>query len=494
METKFVILNEFAGIAKKLKYQDSRWIKINQGSTRDITEKNARDIIDQNFPEFFKKHNLEELKNELESFHRASEEEDAKKREQLGWGYYNDESDFIRDMNRRKRLFSVKASGSITRTNGRTDLLSTLRVLADQYSRQTASKDLCSAKIQDHLNVVVGEMADAKKEELKQKLRFDPKAPDLFDELLDAMRVTEHREIHKRAIKHYLWQIKRKLWGEEPSYHFMLVLFTNKQAFGKTGFLRQFHRPMLEVFANITADRIRDQFGGDVFENYFVACVDELSQLARTDVAQLKEFVTRKDAVQRKMYSQVHQETRQNTTLCGTTNRPINQVVYDPSGMRRWWQINLNAKDYDSMDFEQLDRWEEDEFLMFWRAIDEHNEHGYYGKRLPLYEEMLSYQDVFKAVSPIQQFVEDHGYTNLYAKRDNTHIQKKELDLDHVWEAWGGWCKATRNNPFTLLSFKNGLQELGFEIVEHRRVDKTTGQRNRAHFLVVDQNDEGGAL
>jgi hypothetical protein len=491
---QFKVLGEFPGISTKLEYSNSQWMKINLGKNRPITEKSAKDIVEAHFPGFFSRHTLEDLKNELELYRAVSEQEEAKSRENMGWGYYTDEYEFIADMNRRHRLFTVAASKAIRSVNGSTNFLSRLKVLANRYNKQTSSEDLSISNIQDSFNVFVEDVAKSKKEELKLKLRFDPSLPDRFDALLDALRVTENREIHKQAIKHYIWQVKRKLWGFEPKYHFMLILFTSKQAFGKTEFLRRFHKPLIEVFANITGSRIRDQFGQELFENYYVACFDELSQLERTDIAMLKEFVTRKEAVQRKMHSQISQENRQNTTLCGTTNRPINQIVYDPSGMRRWWQIDLNAKDFDTMDFEQIERWGSEEFLCFWKSIDEKNDSGYYGKHCSFYPEMLAHQDSFRAITPVQLFVDQSGYTHEYSRRDSSDVGHEEIELDRVWSEWVGWCKATRNNPYTFSSFKNALEEIGFQITEHRPKNKTTGQRNRAHYLVIDKKDEGDDL
>ncbi len=486
---EFVILKKFPEIVGKLGFYNSQWIKVNQGSNRAIPEWHAKNLVEKYFPTFFNEHILDELKKELERHHLQNKADIAQKRESLGWGTYANELEFIVDMNRRHQLFEVNASGSVHELNGRSMLLPKLKVLAYKYMNETHSK-LEVKNIADSLSVIIDQLAFEKKEQIRNKIAFDPSTPDRFDDLMDAMRITENREIQKNAIKHYLWQIKRKLWGHEPAYHFMLILFTNRQAFGKSWFLRQFHTPISEVYANITGDRIRDQFGADLFESYFVACFDELAQLGKTDINLLKEFVTRKNSVQRIMYSQVTKVNNQNATLCGTTNRPINQIIYDPSGMRRWWQIDLNSKDHDTMDFEKMNHWASQEFLDFWKAIDESEENGFYGRGLPLYEEMVIHQDSYKAVSPIQQFVDDFGYTQEYSKKGNDHLERDEVELEDVWQKWLGWCKGTRNTTYSSQAFKNGLQELGFQISEHRPINKTTGQRGRVHYLVVDKVKE----
>ena len=66
--------------------------------------------------------------------------------------------------------------------------------------------------------------------------------------------------------------------------------------------------------------------------------------------------------------------------------------------------------------------------------------------------------------------------------------------MDHVWGRWNGWCKATRNNPYTLQTFKIHLEEMGFAFTEHRNLNKTTGQRGRNHFLVIDDRGQGDEI
>ncbi|MBN8538354.1 MAG: hypothetical protein J0M15_14975 [Deltaproteobacteria bacterium] len=235
------IINAFPEITNKLEYFESKWFKINQNGNREITEKNARDLIEKHFPDVFNSYTLEDLKIELGNYAKLSRNEEQKKRQQNGWTDYDDETAFILHMNKRHQLFNVNASGSVMVLNGKSRLIERLRVLASRYVKETGDKEIKPASLSDHLDVIIDDMAISGKEDLKRKIAFDPHASDHFDELLSALRITDSKNIHKNAIKHYMWQVKRKLWGFEPRYHFMLILFTNRQAFGKSTFLREFH-------------------------------------------------------------------------------------------------------------------------------------------------------------------------------------------------------------------------------------------------------------
>ena len=100
---------------------------------------------------------------------------------------------------------------------------------------------------------------------------------------------------------------------------------------------------------------------------------------------------------------------------------------------------------------------------------------------------MLKYQDSFKAISPTQQFIDDAGFTHEYSRSEKQNISTEEVDLDSIWEQWLGWCRGTRNNPYTFQTFKNNLHDLGFAVIEHRPINKTSGKRNRNLFLIIDK-------
>jgi hypothetical protein len=136
-------------------------------------------------------------------------------------------------MNEVHNIFDVKASGTVRILGERSTLLERLKILAESYMRDTSDKNIKPSNLAHHLDVVIDDMKIEKKNALKNKIAFDLHAPDRFDDLVTALRITENRELNKLAIKHYIWQVKRKLWGYEPGYHFMLILMTNRQAFGR---------------------------------------------------------------------------------------------------------------------------------------------------------------------------------------------------------------------------------------------------------------------
>ena len=423
------LLEQFPELTQFISYEGDVWFKIQKKSRKEIDEVDARNIITKNVPTIFDDYTLNDIKKAFRSSAAIGKKTTL----------FESEIDFIKAVNKEHQFFDVRASGELHELNGVSAITQRLKMLAEDYNRLNKPEiRMKITSIQDALAIVVDDMRQEKLEIIKEKVKFNPKIPDRFDDLLHAMRVTENQTIHKAAIKHYIWLVKRKLNGFEPKYHFMLILYCKKQGFGKSGFLKQFHAPIQEVHTFITGDTIKDKFSVDMFTKNYAVTIDELAALESTTADELKEFVTRGAISSRRMFTEINQSFKQNATLSGTSNRPINKLIFDPTGMRRWWQIDLNTDDYQKMDFAKLDAWEKDEFLDFWRSIDENDPIGYYGGKAKMAQEMEQYQLKFRSVPPVEQFLEESNYRNEYKKKKSTKTDK--VELDKMWNEWRYLC------------------------------------------------------
>jgi hypothetical protein len=472
---------DFSDIFTKLSYDGKRWHKIGSRGKSKISEPDALKLIVKDWPQVVGNNQVLSLKKYLIN--------KSQKQQQIT---YSSEEDFIDAANNRHKLFTVTAAGMVEEASDKSAILSRLKLMASQYNSTKPAVKMNINMISDALSVLADNKRIKKLDQIKEKIKFDPALPDRFDELLNVMRVKNHRDINKAAFKHYVWLVKRKLWGWQPRYQMMLILYGKGHGMGKSGVLDQFHAPIRDIYSSITGNNIKDKFGNDLFRKFFALKIDELTALGDVDNNLLKEFVTRDSVTARRMYSEDLFKFQQNVTLSGTTNRPINHVIYDNTGMRRWWQIELDTDKYEKMDFPQLNKWEhEEEFLPFWKNVDENNEYGYYGPNAPLYKEMLDYQNTFRAIPPTEQFIDNQGYSRKHKLiGPGRKTSKEEIELNKIWSDWKQWCKDTYNTPYTQDGLKNKLIEMGFDIIEHKTRDKTTGKRKRKLFLAVDKNSD----
>ena len=337
--------------------------------------------------------NMKEIKSILYRRYRTTQEEF----EQNKIMEYEGPIDFVMKEGIEKGLFTVQANGTYTGGGEEKAIIQRLKLKANDYNNSIGSKELTADLIRAAFDVVVEEKKIEKLNKMRKELAYDSNVKADWHELLRMMRIkTSHEDFedltekHIKILKHMVWQVKRKLYLQPVKYHLCLILY-GKQGCGKSDFLRQFFAPLEEVYCLLDGNKLEDSFSNGIWESHFVGNLDELSKVKEKSIELVKQFITSTKNTGRVMFSQVHENSKQNMTLVGSTNRPLNQVIYkDYTGMRRWWQMEIN-KAFDHMDFEAI---EAEDFMSFWKSVDE-NGVGYYNQE----EDMLAYQNTFKAIN-----------------------------------------------------------------------------------------------
>ena len=383
---------------------------------------------------------------------------------------YIDETDFVEKKNLELDLFDVKASAIMIEKHGQQKIVQRLRQEAINYNRKIGENYLQVGMISDAVEIVADNIRKTKLDAFVNKVKYDETVEANWDKLIDMMRIKNDgkRELHIKAFKHIVWQIKRKLNGLECVWHLAMVLH-GKQGCGKSEFLKKFFSVLDELYLLLDGEDISDKFNAAMFQNHFVGNLDELTKLNDASMEMVKAFITRESTTERKMFSQIISAFQQNLTMVGSTNRPINKVITDFTGMRRFWQIDID-RDKHTMDFPTI---ETTEFLKYWQSIDENGD-GFYNYDE---KEMIEYQETFKAVPPIQEFIEMYGYLNDYT------VEVDWIEVVRMFDDWKDWCKKYNYKAFTINAFRGSLIESGFEIKKKR-------EGSRVRWLVKVSKEE----
>ena len=383
---------------------------------------------------------------------------------------YIDETDFVEKKNNELDLFDVKASAIMIEKHGQQKIVQRLRQEAINYNRKIGENFLQVGMISDAVEIVADDIRKTKLDAFVNKVKYDETVEADWDKLIDMMHIKNDgkRELHVKAFKHIVWQIKRKLNGLDCVWHLAMVLH-GKQGCGKSEFLKKFFSVLDDLYLLLDGEDISDKFNAAMFQNHFVGNLDELTKLNDASMEMVKAFITRESTTERKMFSQIISSFQQNLTMVGSTNRPINKVITDFTGMRRFWQIDID-REKQTMDFDTI---ETTEFLKYWKSIDENGE-GFYNYDE---KEMIEYQETFKAVPPIQEFIEMYGYLNDYTAETNW------IEVIRIFEDWKDWCKKYNYKAFTINAFRGSLIESGFDIKKKR-------EGSRIKWLVKVSKDE----
>ena len=444
----------FGSIAEKYLHDGTHYVKVFKKKLKPITDSDFIQYLTKDHIHIVLSSKVDELKKYLYQQYLVY----LNNKQMESSFEFDDEVDFVRKKNEEMNLFEVKASGLILETNGKKKIIERLKQEAINYNRSIDTEFLKVGMITGAIEIVADNIRKEKLEAFRNKVKYNPEVEVDWNELIAMIKVKKDglTEEHIKAFKHIVWQIKRKLNNLDTTWHLALILH-GKQGCGKSEFLKKFFSVLDELYLLIDGEDIADRFNAHMFENNFVGNLDELTKLNDASMEMVKAFITRESTTERKMFSQMVSEYKQNLTIVGSSNRPINKVITDFTGMRRFWQMDID-KGVKTMDFKKI---EQTDFLKFWQAIDE-NGNGFYSTND---EKMLEYQEKFKAVPPVQEFIETYGYTC------ESGYENEWIEVARVYDEWKDFCKKYNYKPFTINAFKGSLTECGFELAK-RQIDR----------------------
>lgn len=220
--------------------------------------------------------------------------------------------------------------------------------------------------LMDYLAAGVAKKALAARQAIVNSLAYDPKYQplELAQEFLSGVTVN-FEPWHARVLLHWIWNVKRRLLGEEFKNELALIFF-GPQGGGKTHTLGLFFAPLGELYSSTTLTEVTDDRNHSLLTNLYAACIDEFQGSSKADIEKFKALVSGKERSVRRLYSNSVCKVRPNISFVITTNTHVIDVFSDSTGMRRFVQFEFKKRD-------ALDRaWlnERMDFLGLWRSVD----------------------------------------------------------------------------------------------------------------------------
>ncbi|MFP2960576.1 DUF3854 domain-containing protein [Myxococcus sp. 1LA] len=197
------------------------------------------------------------------------------------------------------------------------------------------------------------------------------------------------------VVLHFIWQVKRKLFGRPVTDHLMPIL-VGKQRGGKTTAIKRFLQPLGDL-VGFPADL---QFLTDERQQFrltrcYAMFFDEMAKAERVASDVLKNRITAERIEYRVLGVQKLQTGTNNATFIGASNKQVKEIVVDPTGMRRFYQVDcLPQMNWAAL--AQID------FLAMWTSVDEEAES-------PLLDQLTQAQvrqDEIRAKDSVEDFFE----------------------------------------------------------------------------------------
>ena len=230
-------------------------------------------------------------------------------------------------------------------------------------------------------------------EELKKYIKYDGSSFN-WTGLVEAV-IGNKDPLIELILKHFVWQVKRKLFSKSVSYH-MMPVFVGKSGSGKSMLISKMIDTLKDI-AYLDGDfhKLVDTREAFALIDYYIYFVDEMSKAEKSDVESIKNKITSPTIQYRMLGTNSLQTGTNNATFIGASNVEIEHVIKDDTSARRFYQIVTLAR----MDWKAIN---ELDFYTMWKSVDEEKDQPYI---LPHIEQIQQNQASFKHTTAIEHFV-----------------------------------------------------------------------------------------
>lgn len=367
---------------------------------------------------------------------------------------YQEPSKWIFKFNEFHRVAFVYKSDSVTKDGHKVDMRTYMAFLRTTIKEMGLAKSFSNQSAEDMVTLWLSREKERFLREFRLHMSFKASAEDLIRTWVRAATGRES-EVDIAVMRHFVWQVRRKLFGLEVEHHMMPILY-GKSGGGKSQAVLQLLKPMEDLSLSMDLSIFSDQFRTRLFSKAYVMFFDEMAKSDRADIDRLKNVITSPTVDFRQMHSENIESATQNCTFIGCSNDTVYDKIYDPTSARRYWQLNCA----DKLDWQAINAIP---YLDLWRSVDEKSD-------CPI-------RDVLSEVSAVQHqtlrskdLVEDWAEAILSIGAVLPKVNPSTLEL---YESFKQHCAFQKiNNVPTLNKFSRRLpqvlQNLGWNMQSYR--------------------------
>lgn len=333
--------------------------------------------------------------------------------------------------------------------------------------------------IRDALNVYRHERSKVELTQLARSLTYASTQNDPVATWVTAVR-GKRSDLDIAVVKHFIWQVKRKLSGQAVEHHMMPVLFGRSGA-GKSVAVSRLIEPLKAVALQTDMSIFSDQFSRRAFARNFLVFFDELQGSDNADINSMKQVITAPIIEWRAMRSERVMSAPQNSTFIGCSNDPVRDRIKDPTSSRRFWQINCS----DQIDWQTINSID---YLALWRSVDEN-------APTPILELLIEIRKVQEVEIRVKDIVEQWVEETC----EVVSFNESSLTTSELYESFKDFCLWQNQRSFPQFQkFARDLKRI-LEVSGHGPTSKKTNRgttwaikiRTREAVSVVGDGNDG---
>lgn len=336
-----------------------------------------------------------------------------------------------------ERNVKITAGGNIKSGVNDTDL-GVLKEYIRDYAETELETRIPLSTIESIISAIREEQRLKQLHALKERIKFTGASFD-FESWCVALMGKEDK-ITIAIMKHFIWQIKRKLADKEVKYPIMPV-FYGKSGAGKSYHLRHHILKPIKDIVYFDGDfhKLVDSREAYNLASHYVYFLDEMSKAEHADVETIKNKITSDTIQYRKLGTNETVRATNKVTFVGTTNLPLNNVIKDPTSARRFFEVKITEQ----MDFKKISSMN---YEHMWQSIDESTDEDPFF--LENREAIERLQETFRHKSVIEEFLLEHEYSNDLDAVGDKLTRKEIYDSFKVWIGDSGYRHPINKHAF----------------------------------------------
>ena len=154
------------------------------------------------------------------------------------------------------------------------------------------------------------------------------------------------RALDIAVMEHWVWNVKRLAAKLATEWDVMPIL-VGGQGFGKTRAIEKLCESLHELAFPCDAQTITDKREWQQLTEGLVAKWDEMAGASKADTEALKRALTATRLAFRELFTMLVHQRRRSCAFIGSSNLPLAVLINDPTGLRRWYQIDTIQADFD---------------------------------------------------------------------------------------------------------------------------------------------------
>ena len=350
------------------------------------------------------------------------------------------------------------------------DLCRKTRILSKELHMPFSAADIA-----DVAQEWVHDQRSRRKLEIFEKIKFRPrefsKQRIAWDKISECFDFEEKQGLSLPAkeacIKHFIWQVKRKM-RNLPIENHMMVILLGPQGIGKTSWMHALLKPVYELTSPTDFKQITDDRNIDIWENY-VLVTDEMGWASKSNIDSIKQLVTADSLSRRYMRTNSATPVAQNATFIGASNRELDQLIRDETGARRFIGIRMKSHDWQNLKDIQMH--------ILWNSVNEEDT----SPIMDYMDEVKCYQERVRSETSVERWVN-------VAYSDFNDIRNKPVKGDFLFSKYKSWSSESFQKK--IMDFDDWLAEMSRLCIDHNFSFIKVSNASRPDFMFIKERAE----